>query len=606
METGDRINSSAAKPSNAASSNPQTKAAPKATPLNIPTPAPISAEAQGRGQRLLDRVAREVGPMQFERYFDGQARLEVSDNSVEVTVPSGFLAEMLSRRFGEQIKRAAIEETKPARPAQAPLEVRFRVDRSAFDRPVPRPVGSVLPHNQHQTNKHVAPKPTDAGHAASPANPAAPHAPSTRPAAESALGGVTPISLPARPASRHASSVRHRFDTFVTGASNKLAAAAAMRMADEDGVQPTLFVHGPSGVGKSHLLHALAARFQERRTTAVVRIISAEAFTNEFVTAIKTAKVDAFRRSYRRVDLLCLDDVHFLSGKEATQNELLYTFDTIGLDGARIAMASDEHPRDIRKLSERLVSRFMAGAVVKVDLPDAALRETLFRRFAERRGMSLEEGAIKLLVERSALAAGAMGGSAGSVREIEGLLNQVDATQRIMPELSSSTEGRIGAVLVRRALGLDAPATGPHGATYSTPLVPASQQPAPAPGAPTVQRPRRPITVEHVVAEVCRSLCVDLADFMGKGRHKRVVLARSLVSTLSRRLTTMSFPEIARAMGRTNHSTVITAQKRIDKDIAREDGGVIEPGLIPGYSGTCTRALAQELAEQIVRNAQRP
>ncbi len=486
-------------------------------------------EGRGEVERVLHRLQIEVGESQFERYFGGQTRLSLGDHTLDVTVPSGFLAEMLSRRFGEHLRRAA------GSAGEGELEVRFRVDRGAFDRAAPSERSS------------------------------ASHAPSPTPQASRA-----PVLQP-----------RHRFETFLVGISNRLAVAAARRCAEE-AEAPLLFLHGVSGVGKTHLLQSVAARFQELHPGARVRYTTAEAFTNEFIVALKSGRLDSFRASYRRVDLLCLDDVHFFSNKDATQNELLFTFDAIGLEGARVAMASDEHPREIRKLHQRLVSRFLAGAVVKIELPDLELREKLIRRFALDRRMKLDDDAVRLLVDRSARGAGSLNGCAGSVREIEGLLNQVDAMNRILPELGLPTpaNGVISASIVRRALGLDV---------------------EPGSGTPTPARIRRPVMVESVIAEVCRTLCVDLGEFMGKGRHKRVVLARSLVASLSRRLTTMSFPEIARAMGRGNHSTVITAQKRLDKEIASPGGGAIEPGLLPGMTVSSLRDLADALADQITR-----
>jgi len=356
-------------------------------------------------------------------------------------------------------------------------------------------------------------------------------------------------------------------------------------MADEDGPCAPLFVHGPSGVGKTHLLQGLAARFTERRPGALVRYTSAEAFTNEFITAVRAGKIDAFRKIYRKVDLLCIDDVHFFSNKDATQSELLFTLDAVGLEGSRLALASDEHPREILKLSERLLSRFLAGAVVRVDTPDPALREKLVRLLAQRRGVAIDEPAMALLVERSARGPstpGVPGAAGGSVREIEGLVNQIDAMRRVLPELLAD-DGRAGLTLVRKALGLDGPTPG------SAPLR-------------NNARLKKPISVELVISEVCRHLCVDLHAFMGKGRHKRVVLARSMVASLSRRLTTMSFPEIARIMGRTNHSTVITAQKRIDTQMATESGGLLEQGLVPGWNGSA-KDLAQHLSDQIQKAA---
>jgi chromosomal replication initiator protein len=485
----------------------------------INTAPPTSEELQGR-------IAKELGESNFQRHFAGQARAALKDGVLEVVVATTLTAQVLSNQFGDHLRRAAGETVK---------SVHVRVDRTAF-------------------GPAASPQPLQA--------PAVRAQPRPRPAIK--LQG------------------RFRLDTFIVGTSNRLAHAAAARMAEDDGQTAPLFLHGSCGLGKTHLLHAIAARFQERRAGATVRYTTAEAFTNEYITAVKLQKVDAFRKTYRRVDLLCIDDVHFFSNKEATQNELLHTFDAIGLDGARVVMASDEHPRDIQKLSDRLVSRFMAGAVVKIETPDDQLRLRLVKHLADQRNLKLDEAATKLLCDRSARSVGSLGGFGGSVREIEGLLIQVEAIHRLLPEIGAEN-GAIGIGLVRRALGL----SGDGGADAG---------PSPA------LRPRRPIAAQTIVAEVCRGLNVELSDFMGKGRHQRVVLARSLCSFICRKLTTLSFPEIARAMGRTNHSTVITAHRRVERDLKAKPQP-LPAELVPNHPGCTLSELSEALSKQIVRAA---
>jgi chromosomal replication initiator protein len=477
------------------------------------------------GEELLKRIASELGESNFQRHFAGQARAAVNNGTLEVTVPTSMAAQRLSSEFGEQLRRAG-----------GVSNVHVRVDRASF-------------------------------------------APATPPAHQ-------PGQAPARPQVRPRPVVkpqsRFRLDTFIVGTSNRLAYAAAERMANEDGPTAPLFLHGSCGLGKTHLLHAIATRFQERRPGATVRYVTAEAFTNEYITAVKLQKVDAFRKAYRSADLLCIDDVHFFQNKEATQNELLYTFDAIGMDGARVVMASDEHPRDIAKLSDRLISRFMAGAVVKIDTPDNELRLKLVQHLATHRNLRLDEAAVKLLCDRSARSVGSLGGFGGSVREIEGLLIQVEAIHRLLPEIAGQ-DGAIGVGLVRRALGISGDGSPESG-------------PAPA------LRPRRPIAADTIVSEVCRGLNVEVGAFMGKGRHQRVVLARSMCSYVCRKLTTLSFPEIARAMGRSNHSTVITAYRRVERDM-KAKLGTLGPEMAPNHAGLTLTELAESLSKQVVRAA---
>lgn len=434
-----------------------------------------------RAVALRDRLRAELGEERYGRYFGQGARLDVSERAVEVVAPSPFMAQVLDRRVVPMLRRAAVEN--------GGLEVRVRVDR--------------------------------------PAAPALPSpAPARRPAPPSGRGA------------HGATAGYHRLDRFLVGQSNRLAHSAAVRIAeglDDAGLSP-LFVHGPSGVGKTHLLQGVARRVAERTPGAKVRYTTAEAFTNEFIQAINSRTMDKFRRAWRGVRLLCLDDVHFLRAKEGTQQELLHTLDAIGLREARIVMASDEHPRRIAKLSGQLVSRFLAGAVVRIEPPDPDLCRRLAADLASRRGLALAPDGVEALVHR------ACENPRRSVRDIEGLVTQIGAVRSLLSD-PLATDGPIGAEGVRRALGAGETA---------------------ACADPT---DRRPVRFEAIERVVCEQMRVSRADLTGPGRHRRVVLARGLIVRLARELTTLSYPDIIRAMGRRNHSTAITAFHRIGRQI---------------------------------------
>jgi chromosomal replication initiator protein len=497
-------------------------------------------------RRVLDRVSAEVGPDRLGRYFDRQARVSLSGHRVDVTVASGFVADVVGRRFGESLRRAAAAELglDPDPAAEGTVELRINVDADAFPEGTPD-AGSA------SESTTLAPAPATSRRAVSLAPPS-PRVPTTRPTDR------TP---------------RYRFEGLILGASNRLAVAAAKAVinapaaAHDPGSGP-LFLHGPCGVGKTHILHAAAAAFRDAHPAAVVRILTGEQFTNEFIAAVKNNTLEAFRRHVRRVHLLCVDDVHFLAAKEATQRELLHTFDQLAGSGARILLASDEPPRDIRKLSQQLVSRFVGGTVVKVDLPDHAMRVQIAKQTSARRGYMIEPAAADLLAERAA----AVG---GSVRDLEGLLTQVEALSLITPD--AFPQGTIGVLAVRRALGLNA---------------------APAADAPRI---RRPIPLALLAAEITRALGVEVADLSGKGRHKTVVLAREMTVHLARRLTTASFPEIARSMGRENHSTALTAHKRLETALAA--GELPKADLPQEFVGLTLAELADRLAARVQRAA---
>ena len=487
-------------------------------------------------QRILTRLRDDVGADRFARYFRDQARVGFDGARLDVTVPTGFVADLVGRRFGDSLRKAARAEL----PTDQQVEIKIRVDRSAFLEP--------------------------AGYAVLPElTPATPVLPPMQP----------PLVLERRQRPGRGAApgpIRHRLEDYVVGESNRMAYSAAERLADPAGQRcfSPLFIHGGCGLGKTHLLQGIAARWREHAERSTVRYTTAEAFTNEYVQAVRAGRLDTFRKAYRGVNMLCIDDVQFLASKTATQGELLHTFDAIDLDGARVVLASDEHPRQIARLSAALVSRFMSGMVVRLDPPEPALRERIVTRMAERRGLRLDKAAI------ACLAADFAPGS--SVRDLEGALTRVEALARLLPELSADSS-TIGVAHVRRALG--AVDTGAGG----------------------VRTPRRPMRIDLIRDEVCRFLRVEPSELMGKGRHKRVVLARSLIAHLARTLTTMSYPEIARALGRPNHSTIVTACKRVQEQMARNETPDLGADLSPELAGLTLIALADLLRNTLVRAA---
>lgn len=464
--------------------------------------APPPGESRAPVERILDRLRREVGEEPCNRYFSSQARLDLQGRELHVIVPSQFMAGLIDRRFGAALRGASREVLGPES-----ADLRILVDAPAFESEAPSP-----------------PRPPEAA-----------------------------------PRRRLAPEARYRFDNFVIGAANQLACKAAQCVANGDRQFSPLFIHGPCGTGKTHLLQALAHDFRRRHRSARVRSITAEAFTNEFIASMRAGRLDEFRKSYRQVDLLCLDDAHFVANKKATQAELLHTFDAIDLDGKLVALASDEHPREIAKLTPALVSRFLSGGVVAVACPDEDLRARLLIELAARRALDLDEAALAMLQRRAAMLA--VEGRA-SVRELEGLLTQVEAVVRLLPS-QGGAPGPIGAADIARALGLT---SGP-GADLRT----------------RTGRPRRPVRVEVIIERTCAALGVQSSELMAKGRHKRVVLARAVVVLLAREYTNLSFPEIAKALARPNHSTVITALRRIERQIAGDEPP--ELGLPGGLHG---------------------
>jgi chromosomal replication initiator protein len=186
-----------------------------------------------------------------------------------------------------------------------------------------------------------------------------------------------PLNFAARP------RLRHDLSAFVVGPSNQLAFTTVTAVAEFPATQYNpLFIHGNCGLGKTHLLHGLCRQFAETHTTRRWMYMTGEQFTNEFLTALRGNKLDTFRRKMRDLDMLVIDDVHFLGGKKATQEEFLHTFNAIEAMGKQVVMASDEHPKMIEEFGESLINRFVSGMVVRIDPPNFATRVAVLQSLA--------------------------------------------------------------------------------------------------------------------------------------------------------------------------------------------------------------------------------
>lgn len=524
-----------------------------------------------------ERVRQEFGHEDYNRYFRGQARLVREDEDkntgvLVVLVSSRFVADVLRKRYGDVLGRICREYAPSELPALDPeishdlqlsRELRFRVDSTRFgpSSPFANEVGADRQYDDARRNG---------------------------------------VARAVRTHKRPVPTGRFTLDRFVSGNSNVVAYQAVCNLIDAAVAEPgtvgvggeVVFVHGPCGVGKTHLLQAAVGRVRELCPEAHVAYTTAEEFTNGYLTALRggTSKLDAFRSRYRRLDLLCIDDVHFLAGKKGTQKELLHTLESIDLSGSRLAVASDHHPDELAQFSTPVMSRMRAGAVVGIDLPDESMRVDLIRHLAHRRGINIDIDAARLL----AASAHAIGSSA---RELDGLVSQAEVRARI--STGTKHEISIGHISISAETARLVLATCGAGAgNYPSYQIDTGSENADM-GA---NRRRRPVRFAEILDAVCTALDVEIRDVHGRGRHPRVVLARAMVTRLARRLTPMSYPEIARGLARTNHSTFITADKRLGQQI--EQGLRLGQVHIAGETGLIEMELStfeDVLADRILR-----
>lgn len=315
-----------------------------------------------------------------------------------------------------------------------------------------------------------------------------------------------PVSLPL--------NERHVFDTFVVGPGNRLAHAAAAAVAEAPGkTYNPLFFYGTPGLGKTHLLHAIGHQIKRLHPEGKVAYLSGEAFTYQYVTAVRDRKIQAFRRRYRGVDVWLIDDVQFLIGKEKTEEEFFHTFNSLYDTGKQIVLSSDRPPKELN-LDTRLLSRFESGLVADIAPPDFETRAAILQRKAECEQMSLPDEVVLYVAKiiRS------------NIRQLEGALVKLHAYASLM-KMPLTRE------LAHEVL---------HGYYVDEPEI-------------------DPRTVQ---LEVCKLFNLNLEDITGPGRSRELVLARQVAMYLARHLTTFSLPSIGRAFGK-DHSTVIHACNKV-------------------------------------------
>jgi chromosomal replication initiator protein len=317
----------------------------------------------------------------------------------------------------------------------------------------------------------------------------------------------------------------YTFDTFVVGPNNSLAYAAATAVSEEQGGHYNpLFIYGYSGLGKTHLLHAIGNATQQRDPHAVVMYQTTDRFVNEFITAIRFNKVHLFQQKYRKLDLLLIDDIQFISNKEQTQEAFFHIFNALYEKRKQIVFSSDVFPRHINGLEERLRSRLEGGLVVDIHKPALETKIAILKKKAAQHNEVLTDELAEYIAVRVV----------SNVRELEGLLVRVLA-------FSSLTRQPVSLELARKVL---------------------SQTPS-------VKREEK-IDFERITSSVCKFYSYKLSDLRSESRAKDIALVRQVAMYLMKKMTDKSLHEIGVYLGRKNHSTVIHAFDRVHASMEKD------------------------------------
>jgi len=339
-----------------------------------------------------------------------------------------------------------------------------------------------------------------------------------------APGAGQPFTAPAQPqTSKTRLNEKYTFDTFVIGASNRFAHAAAVAVAEAPArAYNPLFIWGESGLGKTHLLHAVGHYAQRLFPGMRVRYVSTEEFTNDFINSLRDDRKVAFQRRYRDIDILLVDDIQFLEGKEGTQEEFFHTFNTLHNANKQIVVSSDRPPKRLETLEDRLRTRFEWGLITDIQPPELETRIAILRKKAAQDRLAAPAEVLEFIAARIE----------HNIRELEGALIRVTAFASLNQQ---PVDIGLAEIVLRD-------------------LIPDSQVPE--------------ISISTIMAVTAEFFSVSLDDLCGPGKTKALAGARQISMYLCRELTDMSLPRIGQTFGGRDHTTVMHAEKKIRKEMA--------------------------------------
>jgi len=402
----------------------------------------------------------------FTTWFKNTGISDFKNGVVTVAVPSGFIKEWIQNKFHKQIKEALSQLLPDVK------DVAYKVGAPIISEVVVK----------DEVSEKIAEKPKD-------------------------LIEQAPVDA------------RYTFENFVVGPSNRLAHAAALSVAENPGqTYNPLFIYGSTGLGKTHLMCAIANQILKKSPSKKISFLSSENFTKEFITAVKSNNREGFADRYEKLDALLIDDIHFLAGREGTIEQFFHVFNSLHHSKKQIIISSDRPPKAIQNLPQRLVSRLEGGLITDIQTPDTETKAAIVREKSEERNFPLSDEACILLAEASK----------SNIRELEGLLNQVMATcqlQGIEPTLE----------LITNIIGKSTDAKLSN------------------------------LTPEKIIRTVTHHFEIKKDDLLSQKRDQEIVFARQTAMYLMREQLGYSYPKIARAMGGRDHTTIMYGCEKLRK-----------------------------------------
>ncbi len=441
----------------------------------------ITEEIAIAWNKTLNNLKNQVNEQIFNTWFCPLKLLSVDEKSINLGVPNEFFKEWVSERYSSLIKSSL------ARAAGQEMDITFSVAPQDEEKKSTEPIQkepiqkekrglfrSIFPktHVEHQTRQ---------------------------------------IGL----------NSRYTFDLFVVGPSNRFAHAASLAISESPArTYNPLFIYGGVGLGKTHLMHAMGNFISQKSPKTKILYISSEEFTNQLISAIQTRSTPDFRQRYRNVDVLLVDDIHFIAGKEATQEEFFHTFNALYDAHKQIVISSDRSPKEISTLEERLVSRFGWGLVADIQPPDFETRVAILKKKSEKETIPLSDDLFYFLGENIKT----------NIRELEGALIRVVAYAKLINK-------DVSVDLAKEVLkGM-------------------------------IIEGKKKVGVELIQKKVAEYFDITFQDMKTKKRNRAIVYPRQIAMYLSRDLTNLSLPEIGVYFGGRDHTTIIHACNKIEKDI---------------------------------------
>jgi len=409
-------------------------------------------------------LENEIYPHNYISYIQPTEQLEYSDNKLSILVPSTFLADWLEKHYLVMIQKIIDGKT------DAQNRVAFVVNKNSS---TPREIRA-----------HV-------------------------PTAKKARRLAAPKLIP-----------QYSFESFVVGKCNEFAYASALTCTKKPGMRYNpLFLYGGVGLGKTHLMQSIGREILDKKPEANVLYLSSEYFVNQMISAMQKNHMDQFRRKYRNLDVLLVDDIQFIAGKDRSQEEFFHTFNTLFEMGKQIVVSSDQFPQDIMKLEERLKSRFQCGLIADIMPPSFETKIAIINKKAELNGYQIPQDVAEYLALTIK----------SNIRELEGCLTRIIT-------YSSLSGQPVNLQLVKETVD----------GVYS--------------------KSKRHIDVTKIQKAVAAHFSLKLSDMKSKNRARKIAAPRQLAMYLCREYTDESLPQIGRFFGGRDHSTVIHAHKKVEKD----------------------------------------